>query len=337
MKRFTAILLAMVLLLCGCSVEWEDTAAPDTAAEDRSSGIDHINANMAATQDAFYYESEGAILEGTIEKTVGEKIAKGRLIGAGLEQVYYKEENNLYAETPAGRKVLLAETEKICYQMESAQGKDLLFIGEELYLINERDPEDRVGYTLKNHAYACLGEGFIYWYRLEEGNRATLCKTELFSQETEELCPLGYIGTAKPHMNWHEGNLYFYYGYTLYSYNPDKDEKSVVGEYAEGDQCVFWDGKAYLNRSFESKKHLEVVDLKSNKVIRTEKGKIENLSSGQEGVAYRLEEKLVVERTDGISQFSIDKNHTVYGLLLAKTGVFVKTQKEYQFYSYSKV
>ncbi|MBQ7094827.1 MAG: hypothetical protein IJN80_00020 [Clostridia bacterium] len=38
MKRFTAILLAMVLLLCGCSVEWEDTAAPDTAVENQPQG-----------------------------------------------------------------------------------------------------------------------------------------------------------------------------------------------------------------------------------------------------------------------------------------------------------
>jgi len=38
MKRFTAILLAMVLLLCGCSVEWEDTAAPDIAVEDQPQG-----------------------------------------------------------------------------------------------------------------------------------------------------------------------------------------------------------------------------------------------------------------------------------------------------------
>ncbi|MBQ7094829.1 MAG: hypothetical protein IJN80_00030 [Clostridia bacterium] len=38
MKRFTAILLAMVLLLCGCSVEWEGTAAPDTAVEDQPQG-----------------------------------------------------------------------------------------------------------------------------------------------------------------------------------------------------------------------------------------------------------------------------------------------------------
>ena len=36
MKRFTAILLAMALLFCGCSVEWEETASPDTAVENQS-------------------------------------------------------------------------------------------------------------------------------------------------------------------------------------------------------------------------------------------------------------------------------------------------------------
>lgn len=323
-------MLGLLLSLVGCVSNLED----EDREEKRVGVVNHINDSMAATQQAFYYENDGVIFRGVSEKSDANKFSEGQLIAAGAKNVYYKEAGKVYVETSEGEKILLSETDEICYAMESAQGRDLLFIGEELYLLNEVDPADQQRYTLKDHAYACLGQDFIYWYRLEAGNRATLCRTDFYKKETEELFLLDYIGTAKPYMSWYEGKLYFYYGYRIYCYDSKKEEMIVVKECAEGDQCIFWNGKAYLNRLSEAENYFEVIDLKNAKVLYTEVGNVQGLSVGRNGVAYQLNENLIVERFEEKKSFFIGKNETIFEVVLMDDVILAKTLEEYRLYSY---
>ncbi|MBQ7094828.1 MAG: hypothetical protein IJN80_00025 [Clostridia bacterium] len=115
MRRFTAILLAMALLLCGCSVEWEDTAAPDTAVENQPQG-------SASKENKNGEEAEIKEQESSTEK---EQELPHAETGGAAQKEEIKTLGKLDSESEsAGGAYLYGDT---AYYSVSCGGKDYLY------------------------------------------------------------------------------------------------------------------------------------------------------------------------------------------------------------------
>ncbi len=269
-----------------------------------------------------YYEKNGGILQ--LNTETGEKntlSAKGALLGASKEWVYYQVENALMAARDGDSPVKLIEGSKF-YCLES--GEDLFVSTDKgAYLLKGAE----IKKVLEKESYLCLSlkENSLYWIRLAP-TRA-LCKTDLADGVTQELGALPY-GAGKPRLQWVGERLYYFQSNGLYCYTQSLGLQLIKG-YEKDRLCYFADNYAYVYDESPGDPLLEVFDLSVGQILRTDEIAPKSIGCfGNVGIAYYTGERenMVKETPDKeVGSFSLKEFNDIHMVYPLENGYCVQT------------
>ncbi len=311
MKRIFSVAVLLVLL-CTLSACKEETFTADSSDPPQKDNYfqeeqDHKNEQATVTANAVYWEDDGAIYHCSLEGGKKTEIAKGRLICAAGDHIFY-DDGKLWAYN--GQKTVAIEAE---YYIGTTE-KEVLFRDEDtLYLFDREDPAQKREYPVSGlEYYATLQGDSLYWF-----GKNALQKTDLQSGKTEALQDLGYIGTAVPSFYWLGEQLYFYYGYTVY--RCEKDQVTALVTYKENTPCVFGNGYAYAAG--------QILDLVSGSAVRTLDAT--GFAANEWGVAYRTDTHIVIAAEEELL-IPIPEGTDLIGFCYATpNGVLVNSAKNF--------